>query len=176
MEINIKKELRKIFKKLAESKTSYPVVLKTAQGIENIGYPRIEFEVLEIKLNSSLTVGNKYLEETMEIEDSYNRVSTYMIDFNFIKKGNKSENIDDLILLLSNQWKMDRYFDNLNLEEFFIQDLVYNRDFKSQNKDFFYNDQSVTRNGYSFTVDVDLVEKDIIPAGVHGIFKGEVKR
>lgn len=174
--MTIEKDLRKIFLKLAQSKTNYPICLKSEEQADKLGYPRIEFEVLEITPANIITVHNKSLDDTMEIEDSYDRLATYMIDFNFIKKGDKSsENIDELILFLSNYWKIDKYFDSLDYTGLSIQDLVYNRDLKAQNKNMFYNDQSITRDGYSFTLEVQIITKDIIPAAVYGKITGEVK-
>ena len=42
-----------------------------------------------------------------------------------------------------------------------------NQDFKPSNRNMFYLDQSIKRDGYSFTLDVDIVDKDIIPMGAY---------
>lgn len=165
---NIRGQIETIIWELMKSKTDINIVLKDSDDIDSIGYPRIEFEVIEINLNQdNMSISNEYDMEDLNIVDNYNRTCRYMIDFVLIHTPENEVNIDELIKYLTNYWKMDKYFYNFDYSKYDIEDITIIQDFKPSNRNMFYLDQAIKRDGYSFTLDVDIVDKDIIPMGAY---------
>lgn len=165
---SLKGQLETILREFMMNNISYPIVLKENENNSNVGFPRIEFEILEINLNQeTLTIFAENNEEDKTIVDNYNKTSRYMLDFTVIHKPDNEARVDKLINSLTNYWKLDRYFNTYNYYSYDLEDITINRDFKSTNKNTFYLDQSIKRDGYSFTFDIETTDKDIIPMGVY---------
>ena len=167
--MNIKSQLEIIFKKLLSDNTDFKVALMENEDNDRLGYPRIEFQILEINLNQeNMSIDPVNDDVGLNIVDNYNRTSRYMLDFTFIHKSDEDDDIDKVVKLLSNYYKMDNYFYNLDYTKYEdIEDITLNHDFKSDNKNMFYSDQSINRDNYTVTFDVEIIEKDIIPMGVY---------
>lgn len=163
--MSIKDELYRILGNLIKSKTIYSLGRADDENIVKLGYPRLEFKLFEINLNEDMSLSNTYLEESMEIEDNYNRISRYMLDITAIYTPKDKINIDELLKFLTNYYKLDTFFHLYNFKGI-VKDIVVNRDFRSINKNEFYLDQSISRDGYTFTFDVETTDTDRIPAGV----------
>lgn len=165
---NLKGQLETIFWEFIKSKTDIPAVLKDSDNLIEKGYPRIEFEIIEINLNQeNMSISNECDYDELTIIDNYNRTSRYMLDFVLVHTPGSTANIDSLIKYFSNYWKLDRYFNHFDYSQYDIEDITVNHDFKTTNKSAFYLDQSIKRDGYSFTFDVETTDKDIIPMGIH---------
>ncbi|MEG3013100.1 MAG: hypothetical protein RR795_01410 [Cetobacterium sp.] len=167
MNDGIRGQLEEIFYKLLSKNTEYNCILKDQEKKNQLKYPRIEFEIIEINENYDiLAIDNDYDENTHEIIDNYNIISEYMLDFDFIYKSDKSANIDKLKKILTNKFKLSRYFSSLNYDNYDVKDLVVMSDLKIVNKNQFYADQSISINAYSLNFIVQLYDKDMIPAGI----------
>lgn len=165
--MNLRYELGKVMGNLLKINTHYPLVLAEDEKASKMGYPRFEFQILEVNSNQeTMSIDSTYDSENEVIEDNYNRIARYMLDFTLIYKANEKINIDPLIKYLTNYYKLDRYFIAYDFSEGNFRDITINRDFKQTNKNMFYSDQSISRDGYSFTFDVEIIDKDIIPAGL----------
>lgn len=161
----VKGQLEEILRELLIKHTTYDVV--NSQNENNTKYPRIEFEVFEVNLNQEImTTTSEYDEVDRNIIDNYNRISRYLFDFTLIHKVGTEGNIDNLLKTLTNYYKMDRYFHYLDYSEYDIKDITVNQDFKINNLSKFFLDQNMKRDNYTFTLDVELEEKDIIAAGI----------
>lgn len=165
---SLKGQIETILREFMTIYTELPIVLKENENNDKVGFPRIEFEVLEINLNQeimTISVENNDIDKT--IIDNYNRTSRYMLDFVLIHKPDNEGHIDKLIKVLTNYYKLDRYFNYFDYSQYDVEDITINHDFKPTNRGMFYLDQSIKRDGYSFTLDVETIDKDIIPMGVY---------
>ncbi|WP_438517492.1 hypothetical protein [Cetobacterium sp.] len=164
---SLKGQLETILRGFLIGKTRHNLVLKENEDNNDVGYPRVEFEVIEINPNQeSMTIHSENDDEGQNIIDNYNRTARYMFDFVFIHKSDDESNIDGLLNIITNKWKLDRYFYNLDYKDYDIQDITINQDFKAENRNMFYLDQSIKIDGYSFTFDVEINDKDVIAMGV----------
>ena len=165
MTVPIKNELYKILGNLIKGKTNYSLGRVDDENVAKLGYPRLEFQLFEINLNEDMSISNTYDIDSKEIIDSYNRISRYMLDITAIYTSKEGIDIDNLLKFLTNYYKLDTFF---HLYDFkgVVKDIVINRDFKSVNKNEFYLDQSISRDGYTFTFDVESIDIDRIPAGI----------
>lgn len=170
--MKIENELYKILGNLIQSNTIYSLGRSEDEKISKLGYPRLEFEIFSISLNKDMSISNEYDNESLEIVDNYNRTAKYMIDITAIYSKDKSMDIDSLLKFLTNYYKLDRFFHLYDFSSSVIKDITINRDFKATDKSGFYLDQSIGRDGYTFTFDVELIDSDRIPAGIKMI-RGE---